>query len=57
MKTEYMIVSMKRGEILCEELGLLSDKNLADEMLKLFGPEEYHLAYIAKREVGQWEKA
>lgn len=56
MKTEYMIVALAWGEILHEELGPINDLEVAEKILKLYEPSEFHLAYIATRQVSEWEK-
>lgn len=56
MKTEYMVVSMRRGEILHEELGPIRDLQTAKNILDTYNIGEYHLAYVAQRHVTEWEK-
>lgn len=56
MRTEYMVVTMKRGEIMHQELGPIDDLEIAEGILMQFGNGDYHLAYIATREVTEWEK-
>lgn len=50
MKTRYSIISMRIGEIQHEELGPIMDKDLALDILELFTPDKFHLAYVAYQE-------
>lgn len=56
MKTEYLIVSMKLGEISHEELGPLTDKDQALDILETFTGDKYHFAYLAFRDISEWVK-
>lgn len=41
---------MRIGEIQHEELGPIMDKDLALDILELFTPDKFHLAYVAYQE-------
>ncbi len=56
MKTEYSIISMRMGEYLHEELGPITDKDFALDILELYTEDKYHFAYLAYRDTSAWEK-